>query len=261
MLRTLLSLAEVEATIAISDTKHSVIEESSMSLSRIEQIALEQNLPGLIVQVKLLKSQLHQLRGDRESARKLLDESFEIVKSEKLGSLEKTVALHLDDLGKDEPKTSYLDRFKAMIRNIAIPTVRVRPIDYTILGVLVIVKDAGIEIYSNYIDDKLTSDPSLAAGLITAVSSFTQELKQDAKGVLQSIVHQDIAVLLEHGEYTTCALLTDKDTSQARTLERVFLNNFEEQYKNELEFAREGMVKPVDAGELFQRIVVEGNTE
>ncbi|MHA1480502.1 MAG: hypothetical protein ACTSQZ_03660, partial [Candidatus Thorarchaeota archaeon] len=54
------------------------------------------------------------------------------------------------------------------------------------------------------------------------------------KGNLQSIVHQDIAVMLEHGEYVTCALLSSNDTYDARDMQRRFLEKFEEDYSESL---------------------------
>ena len=115
-------------------------------------------------------------------------------------------------------------------------------------------QEAGLEVYSRYTDDRLTSDPSLVAGLITAVSSFTKELREDTEGSLQSIVHQDIAVLLEHGKYSTSAVLASKDTYEARILERKFLEEFEKKYEEKLKQFMSGMISPLDADDLYENI-------
>ena len=114
-----------------------------------------------------------------------------------------------------------------------------------------------MELYSNYIDKRLTSDPSLVAGLISAVSSFAGELRKDAQGNLQSIIHQDVAVLLEHGRHVTCALLTDTDTYSARVLEKRFLEKFEDEFSEKLIKFKDGMVTPLDAKEIFETILIK----
>ncbi|RLI60632.1 MAG: hypothetical protein DRO93_06510, partial [Candidatus Thorarchaeota archaeon] len=120
---------------------------------------------------------------------------------------------------------------------------------------IIMMRDTGLEVFADYLDPRLTSDPSLVAGLITAVSSFTRELKEDTSGSLQSIIHQDIAVLLEHGKFTTCALLVSKDTSEARMLQRVFPSRFEREYADRLQAYMSGMVNPIDARNLLAEVM------
>jgi tetratricopeptide (TPR) repeat protein len=256
ILRTLLYLAEVEAAAYVSDRKLP-IEDAILSLHRINQIATEQNIPALKIEIMLLRSELDLLRDDKDSARKRLDEALEITLESELESLEEKVRMQIAKVNKPEPKLSFFKRFKRMISQIVIPSVKGRPIEFKVYGVIVIVKEVGVEAFSKYISPKLTSDPSLVAGLITAVSSFAQELKEGTKGNLQSIIHEDIAVLLEHGNFTYCALLTDKDTYNARALERAFLDKFENVFTDDLKEASEGVVKPIDGNNLFMTIVGE----
>ena len=114
--------------------------------------------------------------------------------------------------------------------------------------------EGGIEIYSKYLSDRIASDPSMVAGLISAVSTFTAELKRGSQGELQSIVHQDIALLLEHGEYVTCALLSNKDTYDARALQRRYIEEFEEKYSSSLAQFDGRLATFRDADGLFDEI-------
>ena len=134
----------------------------------------------------------------------------------------------------DESLSQITQRFSTDIRGITVPSVQAKEISFKVLGCIVMLREAGLEVYSKYVDKKLTSGPSMVAGLISAVSSFTKELRENGHGELQSIVHQDIAVLLEHGKYVTCALLSDKDTYDARVIERRFLEQFEEDFSDDL---------------------------
>ena len=121
-------------------------------------------------------------------------------------------------------------------------------------------REAGIEVYSKYVDEKLTSDPSLVAGLISAVSSFTQELRENGKGELHSIIHQDIAVLLEHGINVTSALLTDKDTYNARALQLEFLEQFESEFSDDIAECCDGVGKYMAADEIFDSVFADKTT-
>ncbi|NWF96935.1 MAG: tetratricopeptide repeat protein [Candidatus Thorarchaeota archaeon] len=259
VLQTLLQLAGAEI---LALAQRGDEERSSGPLTavvRLEQLAREQSLPGLSVQVLLLKAELEKLRGRKDLARKRLDEALAICDSEGLHSLRSAVQARTSD--KETPKTrkSLLEWLRSLIRQIAVPSGQVRRIPFVVMGCIVILRDSGLEGYSQYIDPKITSDPSLVAGLITAVSSFARELREDTSGNLQSIIHQDIAVLLEHGSSVTCALLTDKDTYEARVIERRFVERFEEAFSESLKEFVGGMAQPLDAQAIFQSVVVQRN--
>jgi hypothetical protein len=159
----------------------------------------------------------------------------------------------------EEPKADVAKRVMNMIANVVVPSGKAMEIPFEILGCIVIVRDAGVEAYSKYLDKRLTSDPSMVAALISAVSSFAQELREDAGGDLHSIVHHDIAVLLEHGELTTCALLTNKDTYDARAVLRRFLESFEQEYNHELKKFNGGLRIFESADVLFDKILMRSD--
>ncbi|MFX0091142.1 MAG: tetratricopeptide repeat protein [Candidatus Hodarchaeota archaeon] len=258
-LQILLHLAEAEVVLYANEgRKHATNPE--IALSRLEQIAREQNLPGLLVQMILLRAELQMIQGRKEKARTYLKDALQLCDSSALSSLRQKVLERFDSLDMEESSPSLLKRFKELVRQIAIPIRKAHKIPFEVLGCIMILRGVGLELYSKYVDKRLISDPSLVAGLISAVSSFTLQLKEDAKGQLQSIIHQDIAVLLEHGERVTCALLTDKDTYDARVLGRRFLDKFEETFHNTLTKFDGDISKFQTAKDLFMSIFLKGET-
>ncbi len=209
-------------------------EETLVSLSRLEQFADEQNFFGVLAKVEIIRGIIHSSRGDNETAREHLERALELTQSSSMKSLRTDTKSLLAHLESEISHSDLIDAFKQHIRSVAVPTTPVKEIPFNVLGCIVMLRDGGIELYSKYISDKLTSDPSMVAGLISAVSTFTSALHEDTKGNLQSIVHQDIAVMLEHGEYVTCALLSSNDTYDARVIQRRFLEKFEEDYSQNL---------------------------
>lgn len=254
ILQILFNLAETEIIHYAETSDQNHITSSSLALSKIEQIADEQRLPGLLIQVAILKSEVERLRGKTDKARIHLERAKGLFDTFKMNNLREKIELSFKELGSKEPQVSALGRIRKFFHEIVIPSTRGRKVSYEIYGCIVIMQEAGLEVYSQYADARLTSDPSLVAGLITAVSSFTKELKEDAEGSLQSIVHQDIAVLLEHGKYSTCAVLASKDTYEARILERRFLEAFETKYDEKLKQFMNGMISPLDADDLYDDI-------
>ncbi|MHA1245833.1 MAG: tetratricopeptide repeat protein [Candidatus Thorarchaeota archaeon] len=231
LLRVLLKLAEVEAALygETGDMKYAA--DSGTALAQIELIAREQQLPNLLVQVLQIRAEIAVSQGDVSRARELLQEASKICRTTDLKTQERTVREAIERLGQQQQTSkSIFARIRGMLRRTAVPSTMSRKTPYSVLGCIVLLSSVGIEIFSEYLDDRLESDPSLVAGLISAMSNFTRELRRGATGELQSIVHQDIAVLLEHGEHITCALLTDRETYDARRLERSFVEEVERRY-------------------------------
>ena len=254
--RILFNLAEAQVALYGESEDKGNIDSSSLALSRIEQLATEQNLPGLAIQALGLKADLYKMKGRKERARSLFEEALKICDASKLNVMREDLEKRLEELDKEEPAPSLLQRFKSLIRFITVPQTRPSRIQFTVLGCIVLLKEMGLEVFSKYTDKRLTSDPSLVAGLISAVSSFAHELTEDTKGELESIVHHNIAVLLEHGLYATCALLVDKDTYEARILAQRFIEMFETKFENFLK-QFDGVASPLDAEDLFHTIIIE----
>ena len=257
VIRLLAKMAEVEVTLlSRGESKHEVGDPLT-TLARMEQIAREQYLPGLMVQSAVLKAEVLLLQKEKDSAREVLIEATRVCETSDLKHLRKSVKQCLQRVDIEESQPSILARFRELVTRIVVPQIRTRKVVFELLGCIVIMQEAGMELYSNYIDKRLTSDPSLVAGLISAVSSFAGELRKDAQGNLQSIIHQDVAVLLEHGRHVTCALLTDTDTYSARVLEKRFLEKFEDEFSEKLIGFKDGLVSPLDAKEIFETILIK----
>ena len=177
---------------------------------------------------------LQKMQGRNEDARELLQNALELCQSSGMNYVRERVENSIKNLENDEPIVQIVERFSNHLKNTTIPAAQTKEIQYTILGCIVMLREGGLEIYSKYTSDELLSDPSMVAGLISAVSTFASGLKEDSRGELQSIVHQDIAVLLEHGRNVSCALLSDKDTYQARIQQRKFIEQFEDTFSDQL---------------------------
>jgi len=66
-------------------------------------------------------------------------------------------------------------------------------------------------------------------GFVTAISSFTDEL-METQGLLRSINHEVFALLMEHTESRTVALVASEETFDIRYLRREFSQKFDEKY-------------------------------
>lgn len=256
ILQLLLQLAGAEILVFSNKEDSKFTSAASIALSRLEQLSREQEFSGLSAQILLLKSEIDVLSDEKEEARNKLEEALNLCKEEGMSVLESKIKARLKELEEKKSRKSLIERFKSLIRQIAIPSGETKKTPFKIMGCIVILQSAGLELYSEYVDPKIISDPSLIAGLISAVSTFAKEIRKDATGNLQSIVHQDIAVLLEHGNHATCALLVDRDTYEARVLERRFLESFEETFADSLVDFEDGAVRPLDASSIFHSVVM-----
>ncbi len=233
-LQVLIRLIEAEMIAFFTTNAHQHIESAQLLLSRLEQLANEQNLYGVSVTVAILKADIDKAEGRKDTARERLTSALELCQSSAMKSLRSQVEESLELLDVDESTSEIAERFSSRITSMTVPAIQTREVPFTVLGCIMMLREVGIEVYSKYVDKRLAADPSLVAGLLSAMSTFVQELREGARGELQSIVHQDIAVLLEHGKHVTCALLTDKDTFNARSLQVRFLEQFEEDFSNVL---------------------------
>ncbi|MEE8181873.1 MAG: hypothetical protein V3T87_01005, partial [Candidatus Thorarchaeota archaeon] len=88
---------------------------------------------------------------------------------------------------------------------------------------------SGLPEYVYYFDTKVQVDSSLVSGFVTAISSFTNEL-METQGLLRSINHEGFALLMEHTESRTVALVASEETFDIRYLLREFSLKFDEKY-------------------------------
>jgi hypothetical protein len=254
-LRSLTGIIEAEMACYITYTQQEHLDQANLYLARLEQIATEQDLPSVLVQCAFLKAETQKIENQHEAAHETMEAALEITKSSSLKSLHEKVKQRIKQLDEPEPKEVLFQRLKDLGQLITLPSMQAKKIPFKILGCIVMFQEGGIEVYSKYIDDRLASDSTLVAALISAVSSFASELKKGSRGHLQSIVHEDIAVLLEHGQYITGSLLSDKDTYDARILLRRFVEQFENEFAEDLKIFDGRTAKFKTAENLFMVVV------
>ena len=253
--RTILFLIEINMTEFVNKSDDTHMSDTYSYLDLLSQISQEQDLIGLQVQVESLRAQIANILNRKKEATALLKKALDICSKYGLDQLRTKLTEQLEEIKKVSSSQSLLKRFHSFIGQISIMGVRARRTKFKVLGCIIIMRNAGIEVFSKYLDERLISDPSLVAGLITAVSNFARELQSGSRGNLQSIVHEDIAVLLEHQKNVTCALLCDKDCSEAKMLERRFLAKFIEHYGDKLEKFDDGYVEFIDASDLLMETI------
>jgi len=99
----------------------------------------------------------------------------------------------------------------------------------TVSALIAIDRTSGLPEYVYYFDTKVKVDSSLVSGFVTAISSFTNEL-METQGLLRSINHEGFALLMEHTESRTVALVASEETFDIRYLLREFSMKFDEKY-------------------------------
>ncbi len=257
IVRLLLHLSEINLAdyIDTSDKKRIAIAQSMLSTIKI--IATEQGLIGIHMQIDILRALIATLLDQKDSARFQLERMQNSCGKFGLLKLREIVRSQIKSLDQTNTPKSILKRFKKFASRITVGGIETRRIRFRILGSIMILNTSGIEVFSKYLDERLVADPSLIAGLITAVSSIAQGLTPDSRGQLQSIVHEDITVVLDHEKNITCALFCDRDCSEARLLVRAFVKQFANTYAEELDTYEEGLVKPIDATNLFLELLTQ----
>ena len=59
----------------------------------------------------------------------------------------------------------------------------------------------------------------------------------------------------------TCALLANRDTYEARLIERRFLEKFEDIFSDSLKQFQDGMVQPLNGKSIYESVVIQRNLE
>ncbi|MFX1384211.1 MAG: hypothetical protein ACFFBP_17385 [Promethearchaeota archaeon] len=97
---------------------------------------------------------------------------------------------------------------------------------------LFVLTKQGVSMY-NYSFGIELRRPELISGMISALSTFMQEAT-GSKEDLRTIDQQDKKVILNHGEYTTVALICDKDLPIIHKRVKNFTEKFENRYGKQL---------------------------
>ncbi len=191
---------------------------------------IEQGLEQQLIQIIQMEAILDKLGGMHEHAEHILKDAIQKFSAEHQKKLKETLR-NIREAKSNKDRVGLFETFFKHTRNIlkyAI-TRKHKKIDYRVMGYIVMTRTSGISIASKMYDEKLTADSDLVAGVISAVSNFITEISKD-EGMLRSIVHENISILLDYDDNFIYALLTDKDTYNARRLLEKIKNTFKENY-------------------------------
>jgi len=198
------------------------------------QISKEQGLQDLYAEALLLRSDIMKLAGKRLEAKGDLERALSVASFTGNYRLEEEANIRLREVIAPEAQAMEMDRegfSKAIDRVSAFkPAGSLKQVPTpTVSALIAIDRTSGLPEYVYYFDTKVQVDSSLVSGFVTAISSFTNEL-METQGLLRSINHEGFALLMEHTESRTVALVASEETFDIRYLLREFSLKFDEKY-------------------------------
>jgi tetratricopeptide (TPR) repeat protein len=198
------------------------------------QISKEQGLQDLYAEALLLRSDIMKLAGKRLEAKGDLERALSVASFTGNYRLEEEANVRLREVIAPEAQAMEMDRegfSKAIDRVSAFkPAGSLKQVPTpTVSALIAIDRNSGLPEYVYYFDTKVQVDSSLVSGFVTAISSFTNEL-METQGLLRSINHEGLALLMEHTESRTVALVASEETFDIRYLLREFSLKFDEKY-------------------------------
>ncbi len=109
--------------------------------------------------------------------------------------------------------------------------IRMRNWEKSLKNIFVLTKD-GLSLYEYSFGIEI-QDPALISGMIAALTQFVREATGSKKS-LRTVDQEDKKVILQHGEYTTTALLAGKDLPIIHKRIRKFSGEFETAYHKKI---------------------------
>jgi tetratricopeptide (TPR) repeat protein len=233
--RSRVSLAKILADRYRLTGKTDHLDRALEEMQLAEALCDEANLEGMATEIKLLRGIIAILEEQFDKAREILEEGWERSRLSSL-PLTKEFEEYLQEVKHRAPtekvKEGIFRRILGGIRRIfhaqAPSKARREPVQ--ILGCLVISRRHATPVFSHLEKDRFKLDSVLMGGLISAVEMFTDQLAKEAKGRLQSIVHEQIVILLEHDEDFVYAILADKNAYIVRALAKRLASMFSDKY-------------------------------
>ena len=198
------------------------------------QISKEQGLQDLYAEALLLRSDIMKLAGKKLEAKGDLERAMSVASFTGNSRLEEKIGVRLKEITAPEAQAMEMDRegfSKAIDRVSAFKSAgspRKVPTP-TVSALIAIDRISGLPEYVYHFDTKVQVDSSLVSGFVTAISSFTNEL-METRGRLRSINHEGFALIMEHTESRTVALVVSEETFDIRYLLREFSQRFDEKY-------------------------------
>ena len=201
-----------------------------------EALCHEANLDAMATEIKLIRGIIAILEAKFDEARVILEEGLHRSRISNL-PLTKEFEDYIEEVKRRSPsekvKEGIFRRILGGIRRIfhaQAPSRASRENPVQILGCLVISRRHSTPVFSRLEKDRFKFDSVLMGGLITAVEMFTSQLSRGSEGRLQSIVHEQVVIMLEHDESFVYAILADQNAYIVRALAKRLASMFSDKY-------------------------------
>lgn len=100
------------------------------------------------------------------------------------------------------------------------------------LDCLFVMYSDGRDVFSyKFSDTSKGADPSLVAGMFSAITSFIKETTSSSD-LLRSIDHGDSKIIIEYGDYVFGAIFANMQTAEIRSKLKTFITKFEEKHRD-----------------------------
>ncbi len=197
-------------------------------------ICEEQELDRQLYYTVKLSVYIETILGNKKKAKDIVNEA--IAKFDSNPPLQKKLVKLREEVKKSGSKRdveslirSFTDSAQKLLRIHIFK--RPKKISFKLLGYIIMMKQSGLAIISKIYDQKISTDSNLVAGLISAVSTFLQQISNNKnEGNLKSILHENISILIETDEQFSYLLLVDHETYEARKLLRKISQTFRKNY-------------------------------
>ncbi len=234
--RSRVSLAKILADRYRLTGKTEHLDHALEEMQLAETLCNEANLDAMATEIKLIRGIIDILKERFDEAKEILEEGLERSRQGDL-PLVKDFEFYLKEVNRRAPsekvREGIFKRILGGIRRIfhaQAPSKARREKPVQILGCLVISRRHSTPVFSHLEKDRFKFDSVLMGGLITAVEMFTSQLSKGAEGRLQSIVHEQVVILLEHDESFVYAILADQNAYIVRALAKRLASMFSDKF-------------------------------
>jgi tetratricopeptide (TPR) repeat protein len=230
-----------------SSGNEAIIIEVKDVITKLIEIAQNQNSFRVLVQSKLLQSKIALLELDLTSAQKSLNEAQTIAFEKGLDNLAMVISGEYDALISQLSKwTDLIDSNVSMIERLEMAElegmvsnmVRKKADNPELLEeipeLFLVLNDQGMKIFSKVFTAESTLDDQVVGDLLTAVNSFIQETFS-ASGSIERLKHKEHTLMLKpFDNYLTCYVFKGQSYTALQKLEKFILSvkEQEDMYQN-----------------------------
>lgn len=183
----------------------------------------EQNFSYLLCRCLILKANIELIQDNYSEALKILEDGLEV--SEEHQKEKQIILRKIEEIKNIQQENEIINNHQSILddsllqlsNSLKFSFNRVpKIIPFNALGVMII-NNAGLPVYSNFLENELKKNHVIISGLISAITSFASNiLKQKEIGELKCIKHEKINILLENQDDRLIVLIVDKDTFDLR---------------------------------------------